>query len=210
MLLCSVCSCRNTVIPASVSINSFYVSRKKREHWAMTQPFFHRWSDDDVCARRSGKKTFHNKLFYKDSLHHFMCRSKRYIKLFIPFEPQKNLTHIWLFPFLINLACQGLFFASSFKFMMIEIIRLGCYLPVILKYIQQSGWSWQRLAHQWEAEKTKSALLAWISVASISRRLKSCNIGYYPQRLNAPWNNQLPPRLMFTVAQGFNEAAMKL
>lgn len=50
-------------------------------------------------------------------------------------------------------------------------------------------------------EKTKSGRLAWISAASISGHLKSCNSGCYPQRLNALWTNQLPPRLMFTGAQ---------
>lgn len=36
---------------------------------------------------------------------------------------------------------------------------------------------------------------------------KSCNIG---SEAKCSQNNQLPPRLMFTVQQGFNEAAMKL
>lgn len=75
-----------------------------------------------------------------------------------------------------------------------------------------TDWSIGRLqgSRQKHKQNPKSGHLAWISAASIPGHLKSCNSGYYPQRLNAPWNKQLPPRLMFTVAQWLSEAAVNL
>lgn len=80
--------------------------------------------------------------------------------------------------------------------------------------MDKTGTDWpisgQQGSSQKHEQKTKSGRLAWISAASTSGHLKSCNSGYYPQRLNALGNNQLPLRLMFTVAQWLNEAAVKL
>lgn len=67
-----------------------------------------------------------------------------------------------------------------------------------------------RKGKQTHKEEPKSGCLAWTSAASISGHLKSCNSGCCPQRLNALWNNQLPPRLMFTGARWSCNEALKL
>lgn len=110
----------------------------------------------------SVRTLLYNKLLDKDFLIISLCMPQKMFKLFIPFEATPPPTHtsesIASVFFFIHLLCHWLFCSSSFKFMKNQIIKLECYLPLILKYMQQSGYSWQWLGHQWAAWKQTETL----------------------------------------------------
>lgn len=155
--------CRNTVIPASTdgtcshsSIRVFLLPCEQKVRTSRNGSFFLplmiRWWC--LCVP-SSITNYSTKIF---SLYHFVCHRKCLSSLFHLKQPSHTSESRASFFVFTHLPCQWLFCSSSFKFMTNQLIKLECYLPLMLKYMQQSGYSWQWLAHQWAAWKQTETL----------------------------------------------------